>query len=473
MRRAALLLVPLFFACGTTTPAAPPTPTEFSYKPTGCTYEVKPSASLGLVDVTLDDPAAITNVSAAAPVRVRLGLGAPAPADPSTTASFTWETAGPVKAAKIRFGAKGSAPSEVRTGYSWTTPTPAVGFGTGEPPANMHEVHVCGLQPGTTYSYQVGGGSGAGEVWSDAQEFTTVPATGTLTIGVSGDSRDDKSVFQLVQLRMRDAGAILQLFSGDLVLWGTQASLYDGWLDAAWKDPSDPAKFLTMGQQYFVPVPGNHENGAAQFYGNFAIPTSGANAETVSSLDVGSAHVLLLDDQSLSQSASSDRSKAQLAFIEQDLAAADAGRSAHPFVLVMNHRGIFSTANHGDDGDVEALRNVLAPIFDKYHVDLVLNGHDHNYERSKAITGTAGTPTAGGTTYIVCAGAGANGYAPGTAPSPYREKNVAFGGSTAYVGVYGLITLEAKKLSFKAYGLKASGGGVAGDDLVDTIDLTK
>ena len=472
MRRPLALLLPLSFACGTT-PTTPPTPVEFTYKPTGCTYEVTPSASLGLIELAQDDAAAISDVGAAAPARVRLGLGAPAPADPSTTATFTWETTGAAKASKVRYGLKGSAPGEVRAGYSWTTPTPTSGFGTDEPPAHMHEVHVCGLQPGTTYAYQVGGGSGAGEVWSDAQEFTTAPASGTITLGVSGDSRDDKSVFQLVQLRMRDAGALLQLFSGDFVLWGTQASLYDGWLDSAWRDPKDATKFVTLGQQYFLPVPGNHENGAAQFYGNFAIPTSAGNAETVSSLNVGSAHVLMLDDQSISQSPGSDQSKAQLAFIEQDLAAADGQRDAHPFILVVSHRGMFSTAKHGDEGDVKLVRDTLVPLFDKYHVDLALNGHDHNYERTKAITGTAGTPTPGGTSYIVCAGAGATAYAPGTTVVPYREKNVAFGGSTPYVGVYGLITLEAKKLSFNAYGLKASAGGVAGDDVVDTLVITK
>ena len=168
-----------------------------------------------------------------------------------------------------------------------------------------------------------------------------------------------------------------------------------------------------------------------------------------------------------------ERGVAQLAFIDQDLAAADGQRAVHPFVVVVNHRGMFSTANHGGDGDVKAVRDLLVPLFDKYHVDLVLNGHDHNYERSKAITTTTGTPTAGGTTYIVCAGAGANAYTPGTAPSIYREKNVAFGGNTAYVGVYGLITLDAKKLSFNAYGMKASAGGVSGDDLVDTVDFVK
>ena len=41
------------------------------------------------------------------------------------------------------------------------------------------------------------------------------------------------------------------------------------------------------------------------------------------------------------------------------------------------------------------------------------------------------------------------------------------------MGVYGLVTLEAKRLVFKAYGLKAAGGGVAGDDVLDTFELTR
>ena len=63
----------------------------------------------------------------------------------------------------------------------------------------MHEVHVCGLNPATTYYYQVGGGASGAEVWSATQSFTTVPASGTVTIGISGDARDQVSTFQLVQ----------------------------------------------------------------------------------------------------------------------------------------------------------------------------------------------------------------------------------------------------------------------------------
>ena len=456
-------------ACSTENPT--PTPTGFKYTPQGCTYSVQPPESLGLQDLALDEAVAYPAGQDGTPARVRIGLGAPSPADPSTTAAITWETLGTVRGAKVRFGTSAAALNDVRGGYSWTTPPPTVGFGTTEDPVHEHEVHLCGLTPATTYYYQVGGGAAGSEVWSKTQSFTTAPAAGgTISIGVSGDARDDKNVFQLVQMRMRDAGTTLQLFSGDMVMFGSVASSFRDWLDGIWLDPQDKTKFVTLGQQYFLPVAGNHEASSSQFYGNFALPTSDGNGEMISSLDVGSAHVLLWDDQTVSQSASSDKAKSQLAFLDADLAKADANRANRPFVIVVQHRGLYSTSNHGKDSDVQELRDRMVPIYDKYHVDLVLAGHDHNYERSKPLMSPPATPTVGtGTTYVVCAGAGAGGYAPGSAPAPYREKNVGFGGSTPYVGVYAVMTLEPKKLAFKAYGLKNAGG----DDVTDPFDLTR
>jgi hypothetical protein len=83
------------------------------------------------------------------------------------------------------------------------------------------------------------------------------------------------------------------------------------------------------------------------------------------------------------------------------------------------------------------------------------------------------TSTTAGTTYVVCAGAGANAYSPGTSPAPYRATNKGFGTGTPYIGVYALLTLNAHTLSLKAYGLKMAGGSVAGDDVIDSVDLMR
>ncbi len=451
----------------------------FSYSPQGCQYKVSPPATRNYSDLAVDDTTAVD--PSAAPMRVRIGLGggvtagAPGYADPSTTAAFVWETLVANHAAKVKLGTDPNTLSDVHAGFSFSAQPPAVGISTGKP-AFFHEVHVCGLKAGTTYYYQVGGGATGSEVWSATQSFTTVPTTGKLTVGILGDARDVVTTWQAVEGRMRDAGAAIQLVTGDLVDIGSLETLYTQWLDAVWKDPQSAGKFLTLGQQLIVPIAGNHENEAGQFYSNFAIPGEGNFAEQYASFDVGNTHFVLIDDQPLATDGTGDAATSILAWLDKDLTAANANRAKVPFIAAISHRGLFSTSLHSADGDVLLVRSKLAPIFDKHNVDMVFNGHDHEYERSKPLK--AGTPASGdpvvgsGTQYVICAGAGADPYKVGTSASAYREKSAAFGNGTPYIGAYSLLTLEANKLTMTAYGLKASGSQVKDDDVLDTVVLT-
>ncbi|MGD0529489.1 MAG: metallophosphoesterase family protein [Polyangiaceae bacterium] len=452
---------------------------SLTYAPQGCAYTYTPPAVLDFTGLALDDtgPVDMTN---GAPQRVRLGLGGnttkgqPGYADPTTTAAFTWETTEYDHAAKVMLGTSPGALSEVHTGYVW------VETSFGGTVSNMHEVHVCGLTPGTTYFYQVGGGPTGAEVWSATQSFTTVAATGPLTIGVFGDARDTVATWQAVAVRMRNAAVDMQLVGGDIVDVGAIESLYVTWLDAIWHDPNNPAAFLTLGQVMMVPVGGNHENDAPDFFSNYAMPGNGAYAETYGSFDVGNTHFLLLDDQQIGESlegggTASAEATAQLAWVAQDLTAANADRTAHPFIVALAHRCMFSSSTHGTDPDVLAARGVLVPLYDQYAVDLVINGHDHDYERSKPLM--AGTPPSGapvvgtGTTYVVSAGAGADAYPTGT-PQPFTQTSVAYGSGTSYIGSYSILTLDGSSLKLTAYGLKASSTTVADDDVIDTFTLT-
>jgi len=455
-------------------------PAVFTYRGAGCLYDVSPPERHAFTEVALDDAAA----AGSAPVRVRLGLGgttehgSPGYADPSRTAVVSWETAAPVRAAKVRLGQSPTELADVRGGYSWTTPAPEVGFGANEPATSMHEVHLCGLEPGRTYYYQAGGGSP--EAWSAVQSFTTVPVSGKVTIGVAGDARDDVAVWQQVQQRMRERAVNLQVTTGDLVFVGTQQSLYDRWLDAIWKDPADPSRFLTLGQQMMVMVAGNHENDAARFYGAFAVPGTGTYAESYASFDAGGAHIVMFDDQGPALIPEGEQAKTILAWLEADLAKADANRAAVPFVVVVHHRGLFTTSSHADDVDVLDLRKRLAPVYDAHHVDMVINGHDHAFERSKPIRAGAdprGAPTvvasgaAGdGRVYVVNAGAGASPY--GVAPADFIAASATYGRGTGRSGVYGIVTVERAPravLRMDTYGLTSSGA----DPLLDTVELTR
>jgi hypothetical protein len=275
---------------------------------------------------------------------------------------------------------------------------------------------------------------------------------------------------------MRDAAASLQLYGGDLVMFGQQASLFDAALDAMAKDGS--GKPLTLGEQIMALAPGNHEGSSAQFYGSFALPGEGPYAETYGSFDVQGMHVVVLDDQPLATAPTGAVGTAELEWLKSDLGRASQDRAKHPFLVVVHHRGIFSTSSHADDADVLALRRLLVPVYDAAGVDLVLNGHDHEFERTKPLRGPADAPvvqpsTQMGTTYVISAGAGAHGYGAAGGTVDFRAIAVGFDGQTGWVGVYTLLRLDGRTLKVTTYGLKASATGVAGDDVLDELTLSR
>jgi hypothetical protein len=456
------------------------------YSPHGCAYSITELTSRGYTNIALDDTTQPSSAASAAPLRVRVGLrgnvtkGGAGYADPTTTAAFTWETSGATTNARVRYASSPagltSSSVPVQTGFVYEVPSAGI-TGT-EPPTYFHEADVCGLTPGTTYYYQVGGGAEEQEIWSATQSFTTVASSGSITVGVFGDARDTVATWQMVNQRMTGAGASLLLVSGDIVDVGVEEDNdWQPWLDAIWTYDAGATGFLTLGQVTIVPIAGNHENEASQFYANWAMPGSSEKyANTYSSFDVGNTHFVMIDDELISAGATGSEASAQLAWIDSDLNAANADRANHPFIVAISHRGMFSTSYHAVDSDVLATRAAIAPLYDKYHVDLALNGHDHEYERSKELN--VGSPASGapnivdgGTTYVINAGAGADPYPVGSTPASFSLKSQALApeSSSPYVGCYVLLTLSGSTMTLNAYGMNASGGSTAGDTVIDTV----
>jgi 3',5'-cyclic AMP phosphodiesterase CpdA len=56
------------------------------------------------------------------------------------------------------------------------------------------------------------------------------------------------------------------------------------------------------------------------------------------------------------------------------------------WIIVQMHQDALSSSLHGNGSD-RGLREAWLPLFDRYGVDLVLCGHDHDYERSWPVRG--------------------------------------------------------------------------------------
>ncbi len=84
---------------------------------------------------------------------------------------------------------------------------------------------------------------------------------------------------------------------------------------------------------------------------------------------------------------------AQLEWLDRELAASKARWN-----IVYGHHNIYSAGVYKVDAVMKA---DVAPILKKHKVKLWINGHDHNYQRSKPIDGT---------TFMVCGGGGAQLY---------------------------------------------------------------
>ena len=83
----------------------------------------------------------------------------------------------------------------------------------------------------------------------------------------------------------------------------------------------------------------------------------------------------------------------QYAYVE---AALRDGARRDMLLVIALHQPPYSSGSHGSNPELQGIVGELAP---RFGVELVLAGHDHNYERTKRIDGV---------TYIVAASGGAN-----------------------------------------------------------------
>lgn len=311
-----------------------------------------------------------------------------------------------------------------------------------------HEIRLTGLQPGTTYYYEV---ADSLEVFAggDADHrFVTMPPAGQvqpIRIWALGDSGTADSL---------------------------AASVRDAFL--AYNNNLPPDVFLMLGdnaygsgtdEQYQVsvfdmypsvlrttslwPTMGNHDAFSANsptetgpYYDMFSLPRAGeagglpSGTEAYYSFDYGNIHFICLD------SADTDLSPtgAMVTWLNADLA-----DTLADWVIAFWHHPPYTKGSHDSDvladseGRMHAMRENVLPFLERSGVDLVLSGHSHSYERSFLIGGHYGLSTTVEPTMIFDGRDGQEG-----SDGPYRKPSL---GMAPHEGAVYIVAGSSGKVS--------------------------
>lgn len=227
---------------------------------------------------------------------------------------------------------------------------------------------------------------------------TLVALTGASVLIGAGDiaacdSKGDEATARIVDSVLRADSAVKvhdEVFLlGDNAYPNGSASDYALCFTPSW---GDSTKLIMKNVR---PSPGNHEhlsNRAAAYYEYFG-NRAGSSKKGYYSYDIGEWHVIVLNSEIVVNGAfTADDVKAQ-----QDWLAEDVKNNKQKCTLAYWHHPRFSSGWHGSDPRIGAFWTILYAG----GVDLILNGHDHEYERFLPQTPTAIVDSANGMTQFV------------------------------------------------------------------------
>ncbi|WZO98281.1 metallophosphoesterase family protein [Isosphaeraceae bacterium EP7] len=323
--------------------------------------------------------------------------------DPATSIAVTWRTD-----AGVSKGVAQIAPADAGSKFPASAKTfeaTATLMTTDLGEARSHSVVFEGLTPSVTYAYRVGDGVNWSE-WVHAKTASEKPEP--FSFVYFGDAQNDvKSLWsRVIRGAYSDASkASFIVHAGDLINRANQDALWGEWFGAGgWVNAMVPS----------IPTPGNHEYErpkapepapgenppepakavlSRHWRPQFALPMNGPAGleETVYYVDYQGVRIIALN--------SNDQIEAQVPWLEGVLAG-----NPNKWTILTFHHPIYSPTKNRNNS---TLRDLWQPVFDRYKVDLVLQGHDHTYARTGPMVhsnvpgGGAHRDDEGGTVYVV------------------------------------------------------------------------
>ncbi len=247
-------------------------------------------------------------------------------------------------------------------------------------PGRVHTFSLSSLPARTKVSYRVTAGGAQTPIYA----LHTAPAAAdVLRIGVYGDVRGGHDVHRRIVEAMLAEALDVVTVTGDMVLRGSD--------EADWQRFFAITREL-LAQLRYLPAIGNHDLGWNRTDPDvFSLPPGPAGRPDKAywySLDVAGVHLVFLDSNLYERSE-------QEQWLDADLAAARSNNARA--IIAFTHDGPYSRGIHR--GSVIA-RDRYVTILARHHVDLLVAGHDHLYQRGEHA----------GLRYLVSGGGGASLY---------------------------------------------------------------
>jgi hypothetical protein len=356
--------------------------------------------------------------------------------DPRTEMTVSWQVPAAVDKPFIRIGANPwelsrKIPAEVRALH-----TPAGVGASGDHTQYYLHAKLTHLRPGRTYYY------GVGHQGFDPAERHLLGTLGTFTT-----APDRKAPFTFTAFG--DQGVSYHGLANDALILGQNPAFHLHAGDIAYADPAGAGKtsddgfdsrvwdqFLYQTESVAKQVPwmvsyGNHDmeawyspNGYGGEEARWTLPDNGPdrkNLPGVYSFVYGNTAVISLDANDVSWEIPANlgiSGGTQTKWLEAQLKKFRASKDIDFVVVFFHHCAYCTSTSHASEGGV---RKEWVPLFEKYTVDLVINGHNHVYERTDVIKGNqvakklpiGGTayPETDGVVYVTAGAAGKSLYA--------------------------------------------------------------
>jgi 3',5'-cyclic AMP phosphodiesterase CpdA len=375
------------------------------------------------------------------PDRVILGYKG----DPATSQAVNWRTDSTVKdavAALHEADPSPDFPNKARIVKALSIPTKL-----DEWSVIYHEVNFTDLKPATQYVYRVGNGT----QWSEWFHFKTAsdkPAP--LSFLYFGDAQND--VRSLWSRAIRGAYSTLpkanfMIHAGDLINRSNNDYEWGEWFEAGgWINGMVPNLATPGNHEYYRD--GLKEKVSKHWRPQFALPENGPEdlLETAYYIDYQNTRLIFLNSEEATSSRSSRNTQAK--WFEQV-----ASKNPNRWTVVVHHHPIYSTKQGRDNDD---WREKMEPLYKKYKVDIVLQGHDHTYGRGINIPQGQSRKKPDGPIYVVSV-SGPKMYDIGL--QNWMDR------AASNTQLYQAITIDQNKLSFKAFTVNG--------DLYDAFNLEK